>query len=61
MDREQLIEAYAEHIIDGMDHKDLWAFVYEALTERLEDYTQEDLEEEVREFAPHILEETNNG
>ena len=61
MDREQLIEAYAEHIIDGMDHKDLWTFVYEALTERLDDYTQVDLENEIAEFAPHLLGEESNG
>jgi hypothetical protein len=55
MTREQLIEAYVEHIIDGMDHKDLWQVVYETLTERLEDYTQVDLENEIADNAPHLL------
>ena len=61
MDREQLIEAYAEHILDGMDLKDLYTIAYETLTERLEDYTQVDLENEIADFAPHLLGEENNG
>ena len=29
VNRDELQEAYIESIIDGMDHKDLWQFVYD--------------------------------
>lgn len=55
LNRNELIEAYAERIVDGMDMKDMYAFVYEILCERLDDYPDADLEAEVRDFYPELL------
>ena len=39
IDRDQLQEAYIESIIDGMDHKTMYQFVYDSLNGNLDDYT----------------------
>jgi site-specific recombinase XerD len=57
MNRDQLQHDYIESIIDGMDHKDLWAFVYDALEQNLESYSDEELVTEVKDYYPHLLEE----
>ena len=56
MDRDQLQDAYIESIIDGMDHKDLWQYVYDSLNNNFDDYTVDELIEEVQEYYPHLLE-----
>ena len=56
VDRDQLQEAYIESIIDGMDHKDLWQYVYDSLNNNFDDYTVDELIEEVQEYYPHLLE-----
>ena len=48
MDRETLTKSYIEAIIDGMDHKDLWQFVYDTIENNLETYTDEDGNEQTR-------------
>ena len=47
IDRDQLQEAYIESIIDGMDHKTMYQFVYDSLNGNLDDYTVEELITEV--------------
>ena len=56
MDRETLTKSYIEAIIDGMDHKDLWQFVYDTIENNLETYTDEELETEIKDYYPHLLE-----
>ena len=56
IDRDQLQEAYIERIIDGMDHKSLWQFVYDTLNDNLDKYTVDELIEEVEEYNPDLLE-----
>ena len=56
IDRDQLQEAYIESIIDGMDHKDLWRFVYDTMEQNLEAYSDEELITEVKEYYPELLE-----
>jgi methionine aminopeptidase len=53
--RSALIEAYAERIVDGMDMKELVQLAHETICERLEDYTDADLEDEIAEFYPDLL------
>jgi len=53
--RDELIEAYAERIADGMDHKDMWAFVMENLEANLSTYSDEQLLAEIEDFAPDLL------
>ena len=56
VDRDQLQEAYIELIIDGMDHKSMYQFVYDSLNENLNDYTVDELITEVEDYYPHLLE-----
>ena len=56
MDRDQLQNDYIESIVDGMDHKDMWQFVYDTLEQNLEKYSDEELVTEVKDYYPHLLE-----
>ena len=55
IDRDQLQETYIETIIDGMDHKDMYQFVYDSLNDNLNDYTVDELITEVEDYYPEIL------
>ena len=55
IDRDQLQEAYIESIIDGMDHKTMYQFVYDSLNGNLDDYTVEELITEVEDYYPELL------
>ena len=57
VDRDALQEAYIESIIDGMDHKSLWQFVYDSLNGNLDDYTVDELITEVKDYYPELLEQ----
>ena len=57
VDRDELQKAYIESIIDGMDHKDLWAFVYDSLEQNFERYSVNELINEVEEYYPDLLED----
>ena len=61
MNRDQLQESYIESIIDGMDHKDLWQFVYDTMEQNLEAYSDEELVTEVKDYYPHLLEESDTN
>jgi hypothetical protein len=61
MNREQLQHDYIETIIDGMDHKDLWQFVYDTIEQNLEKYSDEELVTEVKDYYPHILGEDDTN
>ena len=58
MNRDQLQNDYIESIIDGMDHKDLWQFVYDTMEQNLETYSDEELVTEVKDYYPELLEPT---
>ena len=45
-----LVEKYAEHIMDSMDMKTMEQFVFDTLVENLNNYTEEELINEVREY-----------
>ena len=57
IDRDELQNDYIERIIDGMDHKDLWQFVYDTLEQNFEKYTVDELITEVEEYYPDLLED----
>ena len=57
VDRDALQEAYIESIIDGMDHKDLWQYVYDNLSDHLDKYSVNELITEVEDYYPHLLEQ----
>ena len=46
-DLEQLVENYAWHIIDGLDHKSADQMLFDLLTREYEKYTEEDIKEEI--------------
>ena len=56
IDRDKLQDAYINEIIDGMDIKDLMRIVYDNLEQNLEQYSVDELIEEVEEYYPHLLE-----
>ena len=58
VDRDQLQDAYINEIIDSMDIKDLMRIVYDNIEQNLEQYTVDELIEEVEDTYPHLL--TNN-
>ena len=55
IDRDALQEAYIESIIDGMDHKTMYQFVYDSLNGNLDDYTVEELITEVEDYYPELI------
>ena len=61
MNRQELMETYIEEIIDGMDHKTMYQYVYDNLYDHLNKYDEEELMEEVKEYYPHILGEDDTN
>ena len=59
MNREQLIEAYVDRILDNMSTKDLMRIVGDQLEENLSSYSDEELISEVQEYYPELIEESN--
>ena len=57
IDRDNLQDAYINEIIDGMDIKDLMRIVYDNLEQNLEQYSVDELIQEVEEYYPHLLED----
>ena len=57
IDRDQLQEAYIESIIDGMDHKTMYQYVYDSLTDHLDKYSVDELITEVEDYSPELLED----
>ena len=55
IDRNQLQNDYIERIIDGMDHKDLWQYVYDSLEQNFERYSEQELITEVEDYYPELL------
>ena len=55
MNRSELLDTYIQTIIDGMDHKDLWQYVYDSLEQNFEKYTVDELIAEVEEYYPDLL------
>ena len=60
LNRDSLIQEYAQQILDGMDMKTMECFVYDTLVSNLESYSDEDLLSEVTEYSPELLEECND-
>ena len=61
IDRDQLQNDYIESIIDGMDHKSMYQFVYDTIEQNLETYSDEELVTEVKDYYPELLGESNTN
>lgn len=57
IDRESLIEDYAQQILGSMDFKTMECFVYDTLKDNLSSYSDEELIEEVKQYNPELLED----
>ena len=57
MNRQELQESYIESIIDGMDHKTMYQYVYDNLSDHLDKYSEQELITEVEDYYPELLEE----
>ena len=57
LNRDSLIQEYAQLIVEGMDMDTLVSFAYDTLVSNLESYTDTDLINEVKEYNPELLEE----
>ena len=55
IDRDLLQEAYIESIIDGMDHKTMYQYIYDNLTDHLDKYSVDELITEVEDYYPELL------
>jgi hypothetical protein len=59
IDRDQLQDAMIQQILDDMDIKTMMAILYDNMSESYDKYSDSELLEEVKEYYPHILPETN--
>ena len=55
IDRDELQNAYIERIIDGMDHKSMYHYIYDSLEQNFEKYTVDELIAEVEEYYEDLL------
>jgi len=55
MSREEIIEKYVDHLVDGMDTKTLQQFVTEILWEQLDKLGDADLLSEVSDYMPNLI------
>ena len=61
INRDNLQNAYIESIIDGMDHKTMYQYVYDNLSDHLDKYSEQELITEVEDYYPELLEESNTN
>ena len=61
MNRSELQQQLIDEMIDGMDHKTMWQILDSYMNESYDKYSDEELMEEVKEYYPHILEESNTN
>ena len=61
IDRDQLQDAMIQQILDDMDIKTMMAILYDSMSEDYDKYSDEEIMEEVKEYYPHILEESNTN
>ena len=57
MNRQELLEAYIDRILDNMSTKDLMRLVGDQIEDNLSSYTDEELIAEVEEYYPELIAE----
>ena len=55
IDRDELQNDYIERIIEGMDYKSMYQYVYDNLSDHLDKYSVDELIGEVEEYYPDLL------
>ena len=61
MNRDELQQQLVDNMIEGMDFKTMWQILDSYMMESYDKYSDAELLEEVKEYYPHILEETNTN
>jgi len=56
MNRQELLEAYVDRLLENMSTKDLMRIVGDQIEENLSGYSDEELIAEVEEYYPELLE-----
>ena len=56
MNRQELLDAYIDRILDNMSTKDLMRIVGDQIEENLSSYSDEELIAEVEEYYPELIE-----
>jgi len=56
MNRQDLLDAYIDRILDNMSTKDLMRIVGDQIEENLSSYSDEELIAEVEEYYPELIE-----
>ena len=59
-ERDKLQDDYVQQCVDDMDLKTLMAFAYETIDKDLENYSNDELTDLVKEIYPELLNETPN-
>ena len=57
-DRQALVEAYIDRLLDNMSTKDLLQIVGDQMEENITSYTDEELISEVESYYPDLLEDS---
>jgi len=57
MIRQQLQEEYINQVLEDMDIKDAMALLFDFMNVDLDQYSDEELNEEIRQFYPELLED----
>lgn len=57
IDRDKITEKYASQVVESMDVDSLVEFAYDTIVENLNDYTIQELIEEVENYDPDLLDE----
>ena len=61
IDRDELQNDYIERIIEGMDYKSMYQYVYDNLSDHLDKYSVDELIGEVEEYYPDMLDSWRGG
>jgi len=58
---DSIIDQFSEIIVDGMDHKCMYQFVYDNLVDYYSDLTQDELQDFVESHDPDLWNELNEN
>jgi uncharacterized protein YeeX (DUF496 family) len=61
MNRSELQDNMIQQILDDMDIKTMMAILYDNMSESYDKYSDSELMEEVKEYYPHLLEESKEN
>tara|TARA_B100001063_G_C16580476_1_gene460489 strand:- start:228 stop:509 length:282 start_codon:yes stop_codon:yes gene_type:complete len=59
IDRDELQDQYIKELIDSMDFKSMYEFVYDTIDDNLDKYSVNELIDEVKDSFPELLDDTS--